>query len=667
MGFCSRPTRALGRSRALLAVAAVAAGLPAALAPGAGAAIVQVKEGAETVAVGVQPRALVEAPLTPLQHQEKGVVDQQSFTYAIYWDPGKEYHSDWLRLIDGYLHEVGAASGQLENVFALSGQYTEPPSGRAEYKSTFRGAYTDTFPYPGNGCSDPKGRSICLTDAQIRAELKRFIENEHLPTGREVLYFLLTPPAVTVCLEAGATENCSTSSKELEEESYTRAEPANEPGPVESATGFCSYHSAIEPESTSPTVYAVQPWTAGHAGHVNQAIPLVTMAPTAAELACQNRRVLVEPNQETTFIHFDSYETGLADLIVNDLSIEQANIVIDPFMNSWYQEGTRAEQGDMCQGVFSPVLEEKKEEEKLKGTQALPISNDKVGVGSYYLQYAYSSVGVSAHQSSVCWAGVELLPHFTATNLVGRGDDVAFDGLESSMTLNANPSELKLDEPYTAPLYKWEFGDGSSAGPSTQASIVHAYAAAGQYTVTLTVTDSAGNVRGYTQTIPVGPPPPPSPPAAPAPTAAPTAATATGQTGTAGGTASGPTLSESVLSTSLSKAVRLGLAIKYKVDEQVAGRAEALLERGTASRLGIKGPLATGLPKGYPREIVVGTAVLVTTRAGQGTVRIRFSKAVARRLAKAHRVKLTLRFVLRNVSSTGVHTTTTLSTVVLGH
>lgn len=662
-----------GASRAVLALAVIAVVAIATLTVSAiptYALITQVKEGAETVDIGVQARKFAGVPETPLQYHG-GPVDPQTFTYAIYWDPREEYHSDWLRLIDSYLHEVGAASGQLENVFALSGQYTEPPSSSALYKSTFRGAATDTFSYPANGCSDPKGQVICLTDAQIRAELRRFIENEHLPTGREILYYVLTPPAVTVCLESGTTENCSTSSKELAEESYTREEPVNKPGDlkvVETTTGFCSYHGVIEPTSSSPMIYAVQPWTAGHAGHVNQAVPLVTMAPTAAELACQNRVKLVEPNQETTFLHFDSYETGLADLIINDMSVEQNNITPDPVFDAWYQEGTLAEQGDMCQGGFSPIEEETKTEEKLKNTQALLRSNNTVNEHKYYLQYEYSSVGVTAHQTSVCWSGVELLPHFTATNLVGKTDDVAFDGLESSMTLIADPNELKLDEPYTVPLYKWEFGDGTSTGPSPQASIIHSYAAAGKYNVRLTVTDSGGNVRSFSNTIPVGGPPSPGTQPTPPGGGGPPTIGSTPSTASVKVTATGaPTLSESVLSSSLSKVVRLGLPIKYKVNEQVAGRAEALLDKTTAARLGIKGPLAAGLPKGYPREIVVGTAVLVTTRAGQGTVRIKFSKTVAKHLAKAGRVKLTLRFVLRNASSGGVHTTTTFSTVVLSH
>jgi PKD domain len=657
--------------RGTVAAIAVTVASLAVVAP-AGAVIVQVKDGAETIEVGVQRRKAPKVEKQRLQWHG-GPVDPASYTYAIYWDPVQAYHNDWMRLIDGYLHDVGAASGQSSDVFALTGQYRSADGTRADYKSTFRGAYTDTFPYPAaNDCHEPHARAVCLTDKQIRAELTRFIAAGHLPTGREVIYFVLTPPAVTVCLDETGTGDCSTSDKEIEEEA-TPEGALNKPGPAASATGFCGYHSIVEPAAESPIVYGVQPWIAGHAGHVIQENPLVNELPTGAALACQNGKVLVEPNQASSFSHFNYYETGLADLIDNGLSMEQTDIVIDPRVSDgWYQSTSNLEQTDMCRGVFNPPKEEQKEE-KPPPTQALREANESINDHGYYLQYSYSSVAATSGQEDLCWSGVELDPHFTATNLVKGGDIVAFDALESGVTLDANPANLASDEPFTAPTYEWEFGDGASAGPNTEASVFHTYQYRGEYTVKLTVTDSGGNVATYKQVVPVSGPPAPTPPPTPGVTpgaslpsqSAPSGASS--GTGTASAPAGAPTLTQSVLSRSLSKAIRLGLALHYNVDEQVAGRAEALLNAATAAHLHIRGHAATGLPQGYPREIVIGSAVLVTTRAGQGTLRIRFSKTIARRLAKVHRVKLTLRFVLRNVSNGGVHTTTALSTVVLSH
>jgi hypothetical protein len=648
-----------------VAVAVAVAALAIWTAP-AGAVIEQVKEGAETVEVGVIPRkpAPVVIPAKALQWHG-GPVDSATYVYAIYWDPVKAYRSDWMRLIDGYLHNVGAGSGELGNVFALNAQYRSATGERASYNATFRGAYTDTTAYPPSGCSEPEIQPQCLTDAQIRTELKRFVTEEHLPTGREVVYYVLTPEAVTVCLDKGAgSGNCSTSSKELKEEEEDKTGAALE------ATGFCGYHATIEPSSATPIVYAVQPWVAGHAGHVLNESPLENRVATGAVLACQNGKKLVEPNQKVNFTRNSDYETGLADVIVNDLSLEQADIMDDPMLSSgWFQATSNAEQSDMCRWVFGAKNKEEKEKEEKKkeGTEAEANSNQTIGGAPYYLQFAYDSTGISSGHGATCWNGVEVNPHFTATNVVKGGDVVAFDALESSMTLAANTKFLATDEPFTAPEYEWHFGDGTSVGPTFEASVFHTYQYAGNYMVTLKVTDSGGYTNSFSAVTPVGSPPAPTPVASPQSGSSSSSVGAGAIPGSTSGTPGAPTLTQSVLSRSLSKAIRLGLAVHYSVDRQVAGAIEALLNAGTAAHLGIKGRAATGLPRGYPREVVVGSAVLISTRAGQGTLHIRFTKQAARALAKVHQVKLTLRFVLRSATSAGVHTTTALSTVVLSH
>ncbi len=137
-------------------------------------------------------------------------------TYAIYWDPTDHYHGDWQHLIDTFFHGLGADSGSTGTVFAVDSQYTDRSDLPASYLSTFQGAYTDTDPYPareqlqrpapaGSQRSriGPGHTEVCLTDAQIRTELKAFIAAHGLQKGVGSIFYLLTPPAVTVCLEAG--------------------------------------------------------------------------------------------------------------------------------------------------------------------------------------------------------------------------------------------------------------------------------------------------------------------------------------------------------------------------------------------------------------------------------------------------------------------------------
>ena len=118
-------------------------------------------------------------------------------------------------------------------------------------------------------------------------------------------------------------------------------------------------------------------------------------------------------------------------------------------------------------------------------------------------------------------------------------------------------------------------------------------------------------------------------------------------------------------SRSLEKVLRYGLAVRYAVNEQVAGTMQVMLNSRTAKRLHIRGTLAQGLPKGYPRSIVLGGAVLVTTTAGRGTLRVKFPKAMAEKLSHVRRLKLTIRIAVRNADRLQPKTTTLLSTVVL--
>lgn len=199
---------------------------------------------------GVQPRAEQVHAFAPLQYHG-GPVLHSSDSYAIYWDPTGTYRGDWKRLINEYLQNVGADSGSREDVFALDAQYTDG-GGRAANRSTFRGGYTVTDPYPENGSNCTELHTyVCLTDQQIQAELQHVIASGALPgaTGPGV-YYLLTPPGVTVCTNSSSAETCSNSS-------VLEAKPH---------TGICGYHSAIDPGGANQIVYAVQPWVAGEAG-----------------------------------------------------------------------------------------------------------------------------------------------------------------------------------------------------------------------------------------------------------------------------------------------------------------------------------------------------------------------------------------------------------------
>ncbi len=606
---------------------------------------------------GLQRREPVLVQAHPLQYHS-GPILHSSDVYVVYWDPNRAYRGDWERLIDRFFKDVGAESGQPGDVFGLDSQYTGG-GGRAANQTTFRGSYKDEDPYPESGNCSEAAVTVCLTDSQIQSELTHVITSVAPPlpgSSGTPIYYMLTPPGVTVCTGGGSPASCSNSTALEEEAEEIKEGKVKHPA----ETGICGYHAALE-TGGSKVPYVVQPWVAGDAGAIIESYnPLITSSATPDVLACQDNVSLKEPNQEQGLNAFGNYAAGLADVIVGDLSIEQRNVVVDPFLNGWYQSATNAEQGDMCQFAFGPPPATPPTPNEQ--THAVAESNEEVGGDGFYLPWAYASTTATARKVIECWSGAGNEPYFTAPNPVSAGDIVGFNATESNLTLNAKTSGLSAEEPYTAPVYSWDFGDGTTVTGVNAASEFHSYAHGGEYNVALTVTDSGGYTRTTNRRIVVAGESRSS--AAGAGAGGSTTPGAAGA-GAGHGSVPAPVATAAIVSKALKTTLRRGLAVRYSVNEQVAGRFEVLLSRATARRLKIAGPLATGLPVGSSPQLVIAKAILVTTKGGRSTVHIQFSKKTAGRLAHVHKVSLMLRLTVRNAASSSPLTTTVLSTGTL--
>jgi hypothetical protein len=639
-------------------------------------------------------------------------------TFAVYWDPANRYHGDWQQLINGFLQNVGAASGSLATDFAVDTQYTDKSNAPAYYRSAYRAAYTDTEKYPADGCVDPdplqeykpfKTKPIaCLTDQQIREQLQTFITQHNLPKGMTSIFYLLTPPGVTVCLDEAAT-HCS-----------------DYEGAASYKHSFCSYHSDINPGETATgdantVLYAMIPWTAGgrgdgqlsgtdekpgydcqdggfdpssspieqkeHPKEKSEAEIKEFEKKTAEEkLAILEAEALAGPHQQepnqVPCPSIDGFcDVGLADLIIGQIGAEQQNIVTNPLLNAW-QDASSNEATDECRNFFASGMLEGSST-AVTGSFAGSLSNQQIGSGKYYLNAAFDLAALKLVYPGVpCVGGASLAPYFTAPNTVNSGETVGFDGMESDIALGAGVRYSSSGTPEANyATYSWNFGDGTPevsgyapGAPACEvpwlspcaASEFHSYQYGGTYQVRLTVTDVGGNVGATAQPVTVnGPlPPPPTPPGAGTPGGA-------GQTPGAGApgvvTVPNPVAVAAVISHSLKSVLRKGLVVRYSVNEQVAGRFEVLLDRATARRLKISGTPALNLAAGSPPALVIAKAILVTTKGGRSSVKIRFSKRTAARLAHAHKVKLTLRLVVHNSSSTSPASTTVISSFTLSH
>ncbi len=779
------PLRLLALFAPALAVWAIAATPASALVVEVGGAKFGVQRHSAPASLfeneGLQPGTFANAGGNPVLHQ--------SSTYAVFWDPDYLYLDPWTEVIDQFFQNMSSASGSLASVFAVDTQYTDRTNKPAFYKSAFRGSYADKAPYPSAaGCTNPEplgeGENItCLSDKQIRAQLESFITSEKLPKGMGTIYYLLTPPGVTVCTDEGpSAEHCSSNTSSPE--------------------SFCSYHAAITP--TNPTtgdantiLYGVIPWTAGSLGdpllvpgnrtsgydcqdggfdpsskpiaeekeiakvnrkeeegkrHEEEAkkraaaeaeetkkqttyeeaftkeliskaeleekeaeLEVEKKARTerekeegkkaeAAEIVARVKKEKLEgphpqePNQASSpsqpscpNAYDGGCDVGLADIIITQIASEQQDIVTDPLLNAW-QDENHNEVVDECRNLFGLVAggAVTANEESFAGT----LYNQTFGAGNYYLNDAFNAAALRIYQpSGACIHHANLAPSFTAPTPVDSGETVGFNGLESNVELDA-----AVDFPgggaekLTYATYTWNFGDGSptvsgfapGAPPCSEAtwlspcaaSVFHAYKYGGTYEVTLTVRDVGGNEASVSHQIKVEGPPPPSPEPTPSPSQAPgggsdtaPGATSPGASTPASSTGAGaktpgppPIASAAAVRSSLGKATRKGLVVSYSVNQQVDGHLEVLLAASIAHRLGLHPPLATGLPAGTPPQVVVGSAILITTKGGRGAIKIQFGKVTGARLRRKGKVTLMLRLNLRNPTG---GTTTVLSSFTL--
>jgi hypothetical protein len=237
-----------------------------------------------------------------------GPVLHANRTHLIFRQPagsGLGYDAGYGAAVETFLAAVAADSHNPANVYGLSGQYRDG-QGPAAYASTYGGAVLATDRLPRNGCGEPlapplgtgPGWSVCLSDQQLTSEITHVIAVDHLATGPNDIYFLVTPNGLGSCENAGPT-NCALGG---------------------SADGsYCGYHSS-NPDGT--VLYAVIPYNAV-SGH------------------CQSDNP--RPNSST------------ADPAISTISHEHNETVTDPLGTAWI-DGSGNENGDLCIGAYGPNL-----------------------------------------------------------------------------------------------------------------------------------------------------------------------------------------------------------------------------------------------------------------------------------------------------------------------
>ena len=160
-----------------------------------------------------------------------GPVMPSNTNYVVEWQPSNYsgtafqgtlgYAHDYVGGVAQFFQDLAAGSRSTSIVDAVSGQYNDTTGATSGYNAGYGGKLVDTDPLPANGCPANPG-DICITDAQIQAELNSFLASQHVPADFTHEYFLLTPPDVASCFDS-AGHSCS----------------AN----ADQSAQFCAYHS----------------------------------------------------------------------------------------------------------------------------------------------------------------------------------------------------------------------------------------------------------------------------------------------------------------------------------------------------------------------------------------------------------------------------------------
>jgi hypothetical protein len=151
----------------------------------------------------------------PLSYGGGPVLDTDSATgltvTPIYWAPsGTPYQipSAYETIIDGYVVNIAAASGQTTNVYSVDDEYYQETSGAKQYVNyDFKAgkAIIDTDALPASGCKPTSGNTACITDQQIRDELTKLAQKQGLATDVDHFYPVFLAPNVETQDRDGST------------------------------------------------------------------------------------------------------------------------------------------------------------------------------------------------------------------------------------------------------------------------------------------------------------------------------------------------------------------------------------------------------------------------------------------------------------------------------
>ena len=271
-----------------LAAATAIAALPAGAAGAAGPPEVHNPTGHALGVAAVHNQAKLARSNTSNLSYHNGPVMLTNTVYAIFLEPGGyTVSTNYDSLINQYFTDVVAANGSTSNVYFSDTQYYNSASTHIAYNSSLGGFWVDTGPLPTSGCTD-KYTPVCLSDAQIQAEVQKAMTKNGWTADPSHLFFVFTAKNIGSCYGS----SCAFSQ-------------------------YCAYHSSFS-TSAGTILYANMPYA--------MTVPA----------ACSSGQ---SPNGDD------------ADATINVTSHEHNEAITDPQGSAWYDR-SGYENGDKCAWNF---------------------------------------------------------------------------------------------------------------------------------------------------------------------------------------------------------------------------------------------------------------------------------------------------------------------------
>ena len=238
----------------------------------------------------------------------------------IFWTPsGHTLPAAYTSLINTYIKDVAAASGQNTNVFSVSNEYSGS-NGQIHYNVTAGAAISDTNALPRSGCTvasndrsgiyaDGSGYNACLDDAQLQSQINSVTAARGLPHNLSHMYVLFLPKAVESCFSAGSTTTASN-------QCTINHQPS---------AAFCAYHS----EDSASAIYSNMPFPVYLSGTGFTCGPEGTLG------------AVESPNGNTD-----------GDVELSPTSHEINESITDPDTSTGWFDSSGFENGDECAYIF---------------------------------------------------------------------------------------------------------------------------------------------------------------------------------------------------------------------------------------------------------------------------------------------------------------------------